>query len=154
MTDSANLYVFSDREFLHLVEDVAREGWATSHDIAEQIWPKRMAEGADNGAAQHAKHCVAIRLAWMRRYGCVEKREYSPGEKQEKPGETEWGLTEAGRLFMRGRLSQAQEAALEGSGEDQTLALMSWLATNYRSVSALGANMIRREWMHGAARRR
>lgn len=142
--ESLRLYDYSDRELVAIIDDVAdEEGWASRKNIGQTIFPfVAWDEGSDR--TKHVLRCVAIRLAWLRRYGVLEKRLTA--------GESEWTLTEDGQRFLQGRLNAAEQRIIESLKEDRLVAATSLLTSRYQSSSPVAANLIRREWMYGVNR--
>lgn len=136
---------FSDREFLNIVMDVADgDGWAESVDVAERL------DMAD-------KRSASSRLAWMKRYGAVE-REHERDEQGrllysgDKPRYTQrWRLTEVGLTIATGKLSKSQERALEGMNDGAVFMTTRFLAKRAAEDSG-GAKLFMREWRHGVGR--
>ncbi len=76
MAGNLKLENYSDREILHLINDLAGpEGWVDVETLAERVGlsPNGMSEAQ---LQIHARRCVTGRLSWMRRLsGCVERHE-------------------------------------------------------------------------------
>lgn len=142
--ESLRLYDYSDRELVAIIDDVAdEEGWASRKSVGQTIFPFVASdEGSDR--TKHALRCVAIRLAWLRRYGVLDKRLVA--------GESEWTLTEEGHRFLRGKLNAAERRVIEALKEDRLVAATSLLTSRYQRSSPVAANLIRREWMYGVHR--
>jgi hypothetical protein len=138
---------FSDRELLAIAHDIQNaDGKIDIQRIAEQIWPNTM---KDDDAAWHARHCVAIRFAYMRRLGVIDK--YS---RNGKPEIGMWELTEFGEEFIRGRTSAAQTKAIAESQPGQELELMALVGQLYDQVDEDAAALMRREFQFRTYRRR
>lgn len=137
--------MFSDRELLGIVEDVAADGWAETAAVAARIFPTEMSGGEDSERARHAMRCVAVRLAWMRRFGVVDKH---PERLRT------WGLTAEGVDFRRGAISKSLQQRLAGVGDNQVLALAAEVSRLYRQLDAPAAKLMSREWRYGTHPRR
>jgi hypothetical protein len=131
---SLRLIDYSDRELLHMVEDLAGpDGWADALDLAKALG----IEGKRRAA------CVGSRLAWLRRYGAVE------GERG--PVRMRWQVTEIGHVMIRGELRSRVRNVLEDLDESQVLLVMRALAGRQRSYNNdVRGHLIRREWRHSS----
>ena len=146
---SLKLVDFSDRELLLILDDVAdSDGWASSRDMTEPV-----------GLPEDGYRHVSSRLAWLRRYGAIEREllwdeNGNPimGPLGQKQGQR-WRPTEAGRLMAYGKLSKAQYRALEAIGEGQMILAMRQMSLHYQQSSEIGATLARREWVYGMSRR-
>lgn len=139
---SLRLLDFSDRELLAIVNDIAdEEGWCTTEELRAVVFPRAK-------DTKHARRCVAIRMAWMRRFDVVEKRERAAQDEY-----TSWRLTEAGGAFVAGTLTEQEKDLLDSIDETGLLPLMTRIGARYRSSSPVGARLLRREWQHGSATR-
>ena len=97
----------SDRELLAIARDLQnRDGEIDIERVATKIWPgtKR-----DADKLWHARHCVALRFAWLRRLGVVEKNG--------RPGI--WELTSLGEEFAAGKLKSSKVAQQAGDLYDE-----------------------------------
>ena len=140
MPASLRLVDFLDEEFLALVIDNAGyEGWASSREIAEAIDPD-----AETITTRH----VGSRLAWMRRYGVVE-RDPRPGS----PTKGYWRLTEAGEALVKARFSKTQQTALSSVKDEQLWLLSAELGLRYEGVNYATANLVRRRFIAAQKRR-
>ena len=147
-TESLRLQDYKDTDLLYLLRDLAgADGYVSSEALAWKIFP-----GAFNGdgkRGQHAIRCVSIRMAWMKRYGVVAKKERSKGDHY-----AEWELTPEGLLFMEGRMSPSTEAALEKLAETQLLSATEWMARRYVRSGDIASTLMRRMWMYGQHQRK
>lgn len=132
----------SDREVLGLVEDQADEdGWTEAAAVATALWP-RIYNGSANAESQvKAARAVASRLAWMRRYGIVDREEKS----------RRWALTREGEHLLNGKLSGAQASAIK-SLKGSTLVLAIHEVTE-RPADEMLATLMRRAWRYGTVAR-
>jgi len=132
----------SDREFLNVVMDVADgDGWADSQDVADQL-------------DLNDRRSASSRLSWMRRYEAVE-REHERDESGrllyvgDKPKYTQrWRLTELGLAMATGKLTKAQESALEKMNDGALLLTARFLSRRAVQTSS-AAKLVHREWRHG-----
>lgn len=136
MLASLRIVDFSDRELLHIVNDLTKDGWADSREVAEEL-------GID---AQHPAQCVGQRFGWLAKYHCIEKH---------KDEAHKWRLTDFGESIMRGSLSKAAQRQLEGLDEGQLLLATRYVTSRYQGLAASSngggsaAWLLRREWTHG-----
>lgn len=146
---SLKLTDFSDRELLLILDDVSDdEGWSSARDMVEPV-------GLKEDGVRH----VSSRLAWMRRYGAIEREllwdeNGNPitGPMGQRQGQR-WRLTEAGKMMAYGKLTKAQHKALEGIGEGELILAMRQMSLHFANASDTGATLARREWTHGLQRR-
>ena len=130
---SLSLMDFSDRELLNVILDHEdANGYVTSEQLLEGI-------GLNH---KHAKSCVGIRLAWMRRYGVVDRHE--------KRG---WTLTSVGRKIALGALSDDEKKVLRNLTSEQLMEATRVLTGRYSRVGATASTMMRRAWQNGTGRR-
>lgn len=137
---------YSDRELLHILNDLAGTEWATTDDLADQIRitppPGNNGQGAMNDAQKraYAKRCIATRYSWMRRFGWVERDE----------DRTKWRVTQIGRDLMNGKLTKGLAASLERINAADRVLVMRSLTKAYQGERNEAKTMLRREWQHGA----
>lgn len=130
---SLALMEFSDRELLNVILDVEDEnGYVTSEQIMEAV-------GLDH---KHARSCVGIRFAWMRRYGVVDRHE--------KKG---WTLTPIGRKIALGALNDEEKLVLRNLTSDQLMEATRVLTGRYARAGQTASTMMRRAWQSGTGRR-
>lgn len=119
---------------------------ATLYDVRDLDLMLRLNEG-DLTAAQLADaigmtgNGMASRLAWMRRFGFVEREAGT------------WGLTAAGSRIVRSKLLAAQTRAIESVPEASLVEVMAHVTVRYREGDVVNAHLLRREFMHGTGRR-
>jgi hypothetical protein len=125
---------FEDIELMFKVVDSAdpETGVATAQAIAENI-------GLDDKDPQRN---VGARLAWLRRYGVVDKN--SKG----------WYVNEIGEQLMRGELTAAQKQAFAQLSQPRTLAAARRLSQVLAEAGPEAAVMMHRQWRYGLAQRR
>jgi hypothetical protein len=139
----------SDREFLLVLDDVAKEdGWADSEHVAQRL-----------DAAK--KQIVSSRLSWLVRWGAVmrehERDRY--GNLRYRADGTprytqRWALTPEGRALAFGSLKTRQRESLDKFDETQMIEVTRWLTTRSRSSSAVASKLIAREWRYGSSHKR
>jgi hypothetical protein len=145
----ASLFGISDAELLAVVDDVADEnGWATTFSIRYQLgedpWQTR-------GKGQGPTSGVGIRLAWLRRYGWLEKGRTIKVESDEP--EYGWRWSQSWRLTAMGQalldhpeLSRSFETAFEKLNPAQRLHLVRELGEGgVRAPEEIRA-ALRRQW--------
>jgi len=134
---------FSDRELLAIVNDIQnRDGEVDIQRVAEQIWPRAT---RDEDTAWHARHSVAIRFAYMRRMGVIDKVAGKHGF---------WELTEFGGEFVRSRVSATQRKAIAEANVGQELEVMALVGDLFEKVDEDAATLMRREFQFRTHRRR
>lgn len=141
MAGDLKLESFSDREILHILNDLAGSGgWVEVEHVATRVG--LTVDGmSDAQLALHSKRCVTVRLAWIKRLsGCVERNPDYP---------LSWRLTEAGRQVVNVRLSKTVEHAMDEMSEYATLAALGNLGRRYQRAEMGPANLMRREFTHG-----
>lgn len=125
---------FSDREVLFkLADTLNEEGVATTYEMAHSM-------GLDQEQARH----VAIRLAWMARFGVVKKQ-------GTRSGETLWTLTPAGRSMLDGKLSGGARDLIGALSDAQKVTVMEALAGRAKQ-NRLWGTMLRRQWQNRTGR--
>jgi hypothetical protein len=147
MAGNLKLENYSDREMLHLLNDLAgEEGWVDVEILAERVGIS--ADGMSEAQlAIHARRCVSVRLAWIRKLsGCVERH---PDKSSLR-----WRLTDSGETVVMAKLSQAIVQGLDQMGEMNSLLALDALSRRYRRADVKAANLMRREWVYGTHRNR
>jgi hypothetical protein len=147
MAGNLKLENYSDREMLHLINDLAGpEGWVDVEVLAERVGLSSTGM-SEAQLAIHARRCVSVRLAWIRKLsGCVERH---PDKKQQS-----WRLTDSGQMVVLAKLSQAVTVGIEQMGEMNSLLALDALSRRYRRADVKAANLMRREWQYGTHRSR
>lgn len=146
------LYGMADSELLAVVDDVADEnGWATTFSVRYQLgedpWLPRKGEGPTSG--------VGMRLAWLRRYGWVERGPNVKVESDEADygwrWSTSWRLTAMGHALLDNPgLSRSVERALDGLNPAQRLRLTRELGEAGLDAPTEIRYALRREWQRSA----
>jgi hypothetical protein len=147
MAGNLKLESYSDREILYLVNDLAgEEGWVDVEIMASRIGLS--ANGMSEAQLQlHARRCVSVRLAWIRKLsGCVERHA--------DKGSLLWRLTASGHAVVTAKMTDALAARLDSMEEFASLAALDALSRRYRRADVKAANLMRREWVYGTHRNR
>lgn len=84
---------------------------------------------------------VAIRLAWMRRYGMLT---FNP----ERRG---WSLARGGERVVASKLKAAQADRIDDLDDGQMIDVMAHVTTRYRYGDPLIATLLRREFAYGTS---
>jgi hypothetical protein len=127
-TPSLKITDFSDRELLAIARDLAdNDGVVEIEYVARHIWPK---SSKDDDWLWHARHCVAVRFAYMRRLGVVEKTDIHG----------QWELTSLGESVAAGRLKSTKLIVQTGN--------------LYEDVAQDQADLMRREFQFRVANRK
>jgi hypothetical protein len=146
------LWGISDAELLGIVDDVADEnGWSTTFAVRVQLgedpWTPRKGEGPTTG--------VGIRLAWLRRYGWLEKGE--PIKVESDEADYGWRWSQAWRLTAMGEalldnpeLSRSVEAALSKLNPAQRLRLTRELGEAGAHAPDEIRSALRRQWQRSS----
>lgn len=131
MPDTLRLIDYSDRELLLVVMDEAdgADGWASSEGLARRFGVKQI-------------HSVTSRLAWLRRYGAVER--------DEERALAHWRPTAIGEMLATGDIGAAQQRALEGLKPEAMLMLTRFAADRARSAPETAQHLMKREWRRRA----
>jgi hypothetical protein len=128
----ATLYDFRDLDLMLKVEAEAdNDGWVEAAHLARSV-----GFGDDS-------HPVAMRFAWMRRYGMLE---YSEDKKM-------WRLSAGGRRVSSARLKASQAQAIEALPDEAMIEVMANVTSRYWRGDALTAHMLRREFLYGTRRK-
>ena len=133
----------SDRELLHLINDVADEqGLVVAEDVATAL---DMRDGD-----QRAAH---TRISWMKRLGYLERIDSRElGGKAN--GSPRYILTEEGRMLMKGKINATVQKALANADPGTELLLMREIGQRgFVDASQTTATAVRRQWLNMAAKR-
>lgn len=142
MPFSLQLVEFTDREFLYVVDDALdADGWATSSQVQDVLQLEHPRPTA----------CIGSRMAWLRRLDVIDYDHAAP-----RNALTRWTITAKGRQFMDGKLTAAQQKAMDALRSDagHTLMALRALREEFESADDMTAGMMRREWTHGVQRRK
>jgi len=130
---TATLYDFRDLDLMMRIADDA-EKRLTSKDLAESLGLESEAGGTQS---------VAIRLAWMKRYGFVE----FDGKRRD------WALSAAGRRITESRVRAASIKAIEAVPDESMVEVMSHVTARYRLGDPVIASLLRREFLFGTQKK-
>lgn len=147
MAGNLKLENYSDREILHLLDDLAgADGWVDVEILAARVGLSPNGKSPEQ-LLIHARRCLSVRLSWIRRLTmCVERH---PDKMR-----LHWRLTVAGQEVVKARLTKDFEAKLLGLGEFTTLPVLDAISRRYRQANPGSANLMRREWTYGTHRNR
>jgi len=84
---------------------------------------------------------VAMRLAWMRRYGMLTFNAERRG----------WSLSKGGERVVASKLKAAQADRIEALDDGQMIDVMAHVTTRYRYGDPLIATLLRREFAYGTS---
>ena len=132
--NSATLYDFRDIELMFkIAEEVngSRKG-VTTPELADAM-------GFDEGDNRP----VAIRLAWMKRYGMVLFDQNA----------REWKLTAGGRRVIASQVRANDIAVVDTLPDESMVEVMAHVTSRWRHGNAMLAHMLRREFLYGTQRR-
>lgn len=137
--ETLNLYDLSDRELLHIVDDLSRpDGWTETADIADKLGMKK-------------SHAVGIRLSWMTSdrkdglgFGLIERH---------KEHSFLWRLSREGRALKDGELSSREASALDGMDSAGLVTATQFLTRRFSRMGRSASVMMRREWQRGTVPR-
>lgn len=137
---------YSDREILHLIDDLAdSNGWVSTVLLAQRIGIVGGQGMSDAQKELHARRCVAVRLGWIKRLsGTVEK----------KSAESEWRLTYSGTQVVKAKLAASVSNALDQASEESLLHALDFVSRRYTRAKPGAANLMRREWAYGTHKNR
>ena len=137
-----SLWGISDTEMLAIVDDLADEnGWTATLDVRLQVGENIERVGARSGAGS--------RLAWMRRYGWLEK------DPDSRPSQMRWRLTAMGHAILDGgELTKAMQNALDKLNPAQRVQLTRAVARDGASSPDEVRQALRREWRRSLDPRR
>jgi len=142
-TEQLRIKDFSDREILAVIADLQNgDGYAKVGDLAPRLFGLSETESSLE-TLDHAARCVTSRLAWMRRYGLVEKGEEAGF----------WCISEWGKQLRFTPLGRALSSAITNTPEGSLLELTHQVADRMKERSVAGRAM-RREFQFQVARRR
>ena len=143
---SMTLLAISDAEILGMIDDLADEnGWTTTMALRIQL-------GEDPWIPSAGEHRsgVGMRVAWLRRYGWLEKGERTRIDSDDDRGwrwSQSWRLTAMGvALLDNPELSKSVEKALDGLNPAQRLRMVRELGEAGLSSAPEIHNALRRQW--------
>lgn len=148
--DHLRLADLSDREVLLILEDCAdADGYADPMDMAERL----------GVSGEHPRRIVSARLAWLRRFGAVDRErevdergrplyvEHRAGTKTPRYTQR-YRMTTIGHALASGQMRKTQERALEGMRDGEMLQLTQWLTRRARTSGGTVQKLVQREWRY------
>jgi DNA-binding IclR family transcriptional regulator len=131
--NGATLYDFRDVDvLLKLDAEGDSDGWVETEHLARAL-----------GLGDRANPNVGVRLAWMRRFGMLER--------DEKSGL--WRLTSGAHRVIEAKLRAASKRELETLPDEAMVEVMANVAHRYRFTDSMTATLLRREFLFGTAPR-
>lgn len=127
---------FSDPELLAALVDHA--------DSEGQISSSELADALGLSGLKHPRQNVAIRLAWLKRYGIVYRDEKSH----------RWGLTAIGSTLVNGNLRAGERRLLESLDQDRLYAVVQEVSRSMVGAHDEAATMAARQWRYSLAERK
>ena len=135
---SLSLHAFSDEELLAIIQERAdKDGWVSTAELSSQV----------GVPAEEGSRAAGVRLAWMARYGVVER---DPGRRHE----TRWRLTKRGTQVVNASFTKSLETSLSGLGQDALWRLARAVTDRYGTSDDVSANLVRRSFLRAERRRR
>jgi len=131
MSRSASLYDFRDLDIMfRLAENL--NGGIPSPELAEML-----------GFEEGDNRPIAIRLAWMQRYGMVA---FDPNHRT-------WSLTSGGERVTKAHLRAPALRAVEAMPDEASVELMAHITSRFQRGEPMLAQMLRREFLYGTKKR-
>lgn len=134
--EQARIADLSDREILAIMADLNGDG----QDIRTQDLATRILGNEE----PHSLRCVTSRLAWMRRYGLVDK-----GEEK-----GHWSMSTAGKALRFAKLGRSFSAAITNTQESTMLELAHQVGERMVGAGEVAHTAMRRELTFQIRRRR
>jgi DNA-binding IclR family transcriptional regulator len=129
----ASLYDFRDLDILQkIAAEEDAEGWVELEPLARSL-----------GLGDDHNRNVAVRLAWMRRYGMLAR--------DDEKGL--WRLSPGGLRVVQAKVKAAAQHDLEELPDEAMVEVMANVAARYRFADATTAHLLRREFLFGTQRR-
>lgn len=139
---------FSDREILHIVDDLGgAKDWVPIDQIATRVGLVRGALSEEQYLI-HARRCVSVRLSWIQRLSDTVVRNDS------RPKIPEWMLSKLGIRVVTVDVPSAFTKQLEGMDQMAAVVALDSLSRRYQSAEYGAANLMRRQWAYGTHRLR
>jgi restriction endonuclease Mrr len=134
----STLYDFRDFDLmLKLEAEADDEGWVETEYLAVAMGLRM------NGDRTLRDTGIGQRLAWMRRYGMLER----------DPQKGMWRLTDSGQRIVTARMRAAQQRELEALPDEALVQAMQSVVSRYRFTDRVTATMLRREFLFGTQAR-
>ena len=133
MAGGASLYDFRDLDLLQKIQAEADEnGFVETEHLARSL-----------GLGDSRNGNVGVRLAWMRRFGMLQKNEETGL----------WSLAPGGLRVVRAKVKAAAQRDIEELPDEAMVEVMANVAARYRFADATTAHLLRREFLYGTQRR-
>jgi len=133
MAGGASLYDFRDLDLLaKIAAESDEDGFVETEHLARAL-----------GLGDDHNRNVAIRLAWMRRFGMLQR--------DEEKGL--WSLAPGGLRVVRAKVKAAAQRDLEELPDEAMVEVMANVASRYRFADATTAHLLRREFLFGTQKR-
>jgi hypothetical protein len=133
---------FSDREIISAMGDLGGGTEVLASDLATRIFG--LNGNDDEKVHRHAARCVTSRLAWMKRYGLVEKGD----------DKGTWVASEWGKQLRYTSLGRSLSSAITNTPEGSLLELSHQVSDRMLGAGDIPARAMRREVQHQITRRR
>lgn len=143
MATNLKLESYSDRELLHIIDDLggAKE-WVPIDQIATRVGLQRGAMSEEQWAL-HSRRCVSVRLSWVKRLSATLLRN------DERPPVPEWKLSDQGIKVVKVEVVKAFTKQLEGMDAFAAVVALDSLSHRYHTADREAANLMRRQWAYG-----
>jgi hypothetical protein len=129
---SLNLYAFRDLDLMHRLAEQDGKG-VSSHELADLL-------GFEEKEGVQA---VAIRFAWMKRYGMVAFDDE----------QRTWSLSDSGRRVVSAQLRAPALKVIEQMPDEQMVETMALVTSRFQRGEPMLGHMLRREFLYGTKRR-
>jgi hypothetical protein len=123
------LYDFRDADLMHKVLQEGGAGGVTSQELAEAL------------GMRDDVQAVAIRSAWMRRFGFFD---YDVERKL-------WSLSKSGERIVEADAKASTISRLEDVPDEAMVDVMAHVTSRYRNADPVTATLLRREFAYGTA---
>lgn len=137
---------YSDREILAMMLDLSEQGDITVRDLAIRVYGWTQIErDTEQDKVGHGIRCCTSRMAWMRRFGLVEK-----GEEK-----GQWLISKMGRSLVSSRMQENVTLAIRNTPDHRVLDLAHLVGVRMVEASDPYAGIaMRRELQHQIQRRK
>jgi hypothetical protein len=141
-SNSVRIADFSDREILAMMMDISADGIVMAGDLTLRAFGLKADD--DQDVLDHAARCVTSRLAWMRRFGLVEKGD--------EVGE--WSVSREGRIFREAKLGRAMSSAITNTQDGSMLVMAHEVGERFLRAKPIAQTAMRRELQFQIGRRK
>lgn len=128
----ASLYEFRDLDLMLAIQEANGGSGISAMELSETI-----------GLGEEGSRAAAIRLAWMRRFGMVHYDEKTHL----------WLLSRGGERVTEAKLKGAASRAIDAVPEEALVDVMAHVTSRWRHGDPMVAQLLRREFLYGTARR-